>query len=387
MTSSIKIQSSPSSRPSLQVMAHTGLGLLLILLSCMLTITAEPVGYACTGPSGVNYTTNNSRYLANLDLLLSSLSSNATSATGFYNTTIGDDSDKVYGLFLCRGDITTNDCQNCVETATEKIKLSCTNQTTAIAWYDYCMIRYSNQSIFSTLQQEPVIYPYGPKDISNLDQYNQTVGDLMYRLVKQAAFGGSTPVYYAAGEEKYYTGYDRVYGLVQCTPDITKNECNRCLSGSITDIPNKIYPKQGGRVLKPSCNLRYEFNSAFYEQTSSPSATPPSTSSAGIDGKGSNSNLIVLVSINVAAIISIITVSILYLRFRRRKQKLRLEDDDDQSDITSAADSLIFNFDTIKAATGNFSDANKLGEGGFGAVYKIQSNAHNWIGRSVTISF
>jgi hypothetical protein len=36
-----------------------------------------------------------------------------------------------------------------------------------------------------------------------------------------------------------------------------------------------------------------------------------------------------------------------------------------------AVESLQFNFATIRVATENFSDANKLGQGGFGAVYKV----------------
>jgi hypothetical protein len=39
--------------------------------------------------------------------------------------------------------------------------------------------------------------------------------------------------------------------------------------------------------------------------------------------------------------------------------------------ITSTVESLQFNFATIEAATNNFSNDNKLGEGGFGAVYKV----------------
>jgi hypothetical protein len=31
-----------------------------------------------------------------------------------------------------------------------------------------------------------------------------------------------------------------------------------------------------------------------------------------------------------------------------------------------------FNLSTMQAATNNFSDANKLGEGGFGPVYKVK---------------
>lgn len=39
-------------------------------------------------------------------------------------------------------------------------------------------------------------------------------------------------------------------------------------------------------------------------------------------------------------------------------------------DPTESQDSLQFDLVTIRNATNEFSDANKLGEGGFGAVYK-----------------
>lgn len=40
-------------------------------------------------------------------------------------------------------------------------------------------------------------------------------------------------------------------------------------------------------------------------------------------------------------------------------------------DEINRAESLQFDFNTIRVATDNFSDANKLGQGGFGAVYKV----------------
>jgi hypothetical protein len=36
-----------------------------------------------------------------------------------------------------------------------------------------------------------------------------------------------------------------------------------------------------------------------------------------------------------------------------------------------SSDQLFMTLATIKAATGNFSDTNKLGQGGFGTVYKV----------------
>jgi hypothetical protein len=42
----------------------------------------------------------------------------------------------------------------------------------------------------------------------------------------------------------------------------------------------------------------------------------------------------------------------------------------DDNEIRSV-ESLQFNFGTIRVATDNFSEENKLGQGGFGAVYKV----------------
>ena len=40
-------------------------------------------------------------------------------------------------------------------------------------------------------------------------------------------------------------------------------------------------------------------------------------------------------------------------------------------DEISSTESLHFHFPIIRVATDNFSDANKLGQGGFGVVYKV----------------
>lgn len=43
----------------------------------------------------------------------------------------------------------------------------------------------------------------------------------------------------------------------------------------------------------------------------------------------------------------------------------------DEDPNYSSAESLVFDSETLRIATGNFCDANKLGEGGFGPVYQV----------------
>jgi hypothetical protein len=38
---------------------------------------------------------------------------------------------------------------------------------------------------------------------------------------------------------------------------------------------------------------------------------------------------------------------------------------------TETVDSMMMDVSTLRAATGDFDETNKLGEGGFGAVYKV----------------
>jgi hypothetical protein len=46
--------------------------------------------------------------------------------------------------------------------------------------------------------------------------------------------------------------------------------------------------------------------------------------------------------------------------------------DSTNPDNIQSIDSLLLDLSTLRSATENFAESNKLGEGGFGAVYKVQ---------------
>ena len=69
--------------------------------------------------------------------------------------------------------------------------------------------------------------------------------------------------------------FQTLNALVQCTPDLCQQDCNDCLTGAFGDIPSCCDGKQGGRVVRPSCNFQYEVY-RFYDPVAPPPPPPPS---------------------------------------------------------------------------------------------------------------
>uniref|UniRef100_A0A2N9GGI6 Uncharacterized protein n=1 Tax=Fagus sylvatica TaxID=28930 RepID=A0A2N9GGI6_FAGSY len=242
-----------------------------------------------------NYT-RNSTYQANLNDLLSSLTSNTKIDYGFYNKSYGQNPDKVYALGLCRGDVKPEVCRSCLNNATNLLPLLCPYQKEAIGWYDYCMLRYSFRNIFGIKEDSPTFYMWNTNNVSaNVNQFKQDLRTLLDRKRGQAAAGGSLRKF-AVGNATA-PNFQTLYALMQCTPDLSELDCNNASTPSPSPSPPLA-----------------------------PSLSPPLTNTSAAKG---------------AAV-----------------------------DEISSVESLQLDFVTIKIATDNFSDANKLGQGGFGAVYK-----------------
>ncbi|XP_059642319.1 cysteine-rich receptor-like protein kinase 25 isoform X2 [Cornus florida] len=324
--------------------------------------------------------TPNSTFQSNLNLLLSSLSSNANSITGFYNTTAGLDApDVAYGVFLCRGDIAgANGCQDCVADAVKEIvQQYCPNQKKAFIWYDECMLRYANQSFFSAMEEWPPMYLWNLYNITERDRFEQLLGETVDDLVTRASNDESGNVTRFATQKVNFSAFQKIYSLAQCTPDISGSDCNRCLRQAITYFPICCDGKQGGRVLLPSCNIRFEVAPFYSSIPTAPPPTPillsppppaptPSTSPKG-KGKISSQTIIAI----VASIVSVVLLSVgcCFLVRRAREWYYNIEEENVGNEITTV-NSLQFDLGTIEAATNNFSIDNKIGQGGFGQVYK-----------------
>ncbi|GLT64232.1 hypothetical protein SLA2020_367380 [Shorea laevis] len=270
---------------------------------------------------------SNSTYRANLNTLLSSLSSKNQINDGFYNFSAGENSDKVNAVALCRGDLTPTNCRSCVNMSAHELLLLCPNQKEGIMWYMNCTVRYSNNSIFGIMEFEPVQALYSEANVSDVSgTFKQVRGTLLDSLRSKAASGDSI--------RKLATGaanstYFNIYALLQCTPDLGEQECSNCLNQTIGYLPGCCDDATGVRVLTPSCNLRYE-DYMFFDTT--PAVPPPSSSPPlppPAKGKKSNSSrTIIIVVAAVVFVVLIICICIcIYLRQKKRRKKVETVDD------------------------------------------------------------
>ncbi|KAK7357553.1 hypothetical protein VNO80_16842 [Phaseolus coccineus] len=248
-----------------------------VLSSLISQVSAQFNTQYCDNNRG-NYTIN-STYHNNLNTLLSTLSSHTQINYGFYNFSYGQNSDKVNAIGLCRGDVKPDECRSCLNDSALTITQLCPNQKEALLWLNTnkCLLRYSHRTIFGVMESSPGFYLSNTNNVTEADKFNQALSNLMRNLTVVAASGDSRLKY--AEDSAIATNFKTVYGLVQCTPDLYETDCNRCLDGAILEIPSCCGNKMGGRVLRPSCNIRFE-SAIFYDQTPKldPDVTPPSPS-------------------------------------------------------------------------------------------------------------
>ncbi|KAL7212041.1 hypothetical protein ACSBR2_014827 [Camellia fascicularis] len=350
--------------------------------------------------------------------LLGSLSSKAAHNNSFYK----DISNDLHGLYQCRGDVATDMCQKCVEAAIQEIQQPsrCQSRSRADIWYDECVLRYAHTNFFGTVKLYPVVLMYNTRNASSPnntyvdtlplmnrlaseagkepmmyyahDELPATVGDvaqkndtlsLMNRLASEA---GKEPMMFFAHDELPATVVDvvqkNVSAMVQCSKDMSGDQCNRCLQNLTMYAETCCLEKSGWRILAPSCNMRYE-EYRFLTPSAPPPVPPPAPTTT------SKGKVVLIITVPVSTFL-VVAAGFYFYRLSGRRSKARegkrekklkgfgLVDTLNTSIDTTlnpvrqhdTLDLPMLDFNKIVAATNSFSINNKLGEGGFGPVFK-----------------
>ncbi|CAN7014104.1 unnamed protein product [Brassica rapa subsp. trilocularis] len=339
----------------------------LVFFWSVLTCTGLVSALPCMNTS---FFTPFSTYDTNRRLVLTSLASNVPAHRGFYNASIGQSPNKVYATGMCIPGTEPEVCSACIMSGSYALIENCLIHKEASFWQSnrtHCMIRYSHTSFIGSLELEPSIEVSNPMDLRmTATDFSRAWKGLTLRMGQAISSNKDTTWsggrYYAA-DVAALPDSQTLYGLMQCTPDLSKADCNLCLQESVNFYQQFFLGQQGGIIMRLSCFLRTELFKILLQDTrlnpTSPSQVSPYEA-------------MTMIIINMKRfIVIIIILGLIARRFSVLcwRKKSNQEIDFDQSRITSIH-SLQFDFKTIEAATDKFAMSNKLGHGGFGQVYK-----------------
>ena len=197
-----------------------------------------------------------SSFQSNLRTLFDYLTSNASNKE-FYNTTVlgRNTSDTVHGLFVCRGDLPSQLCGQCVSMATKSYRsnLDWHSSNEAVILNDECMVRYSDLYFFSTVD----LSSPSCNELTYVNASASFMRLLLGTMNKTADQAASPPILvkkYATNEVRI-SGFQSLYCLAQCTPDLSPRDCRTCLNVMISQLQQG----QCNRVQNPSCYIQYDF--------------------------------------------------------------------------------------------------------------------------------
>ncbi|PQQ02558.1 cysteine-rich receptor-like protein kinase 26 [Prunus yedoensis var. nudiflora] len=312
----------------------TQLALLILIININIThaqLRPTIPSAVCDNNKG-NYT-NSSTYQKNLNDLLSSLLSN-NNGYGFYNSSRGQNSDTVFSIGLCRGDVKSDACGKCISDATYALpellvltrrrqldgpQIACYAMQTALCTACWKLIQLTMRGTQRTYH----LQAWMPLTKSSLP---------CSRDLEAKQLGAA----------------------ICCTPDVSEVECAACIDGAFGDVPSCC-----------SGTIGYKRDTTAIAPLATPASAPPPPPAGATTpgGKKSNTSRTVIITVVTIVVFLLLILSIcIYLRWKKRKEKLEGDE--------IGTEALQFDFNSIKVATNNFSEANKLGRGGFGAVYR-----------------
>ncbi|KAL8506730.1 hypothetical protein ACS0TY_017579 [Phlomoides rotata] len=116
-----------------------------------------------------------------------------------------------------------------------------------------------NKDFFGKIDNQNKFYMWNTRNVShNVDEFNEKTKELLKYL---GGYAYETSKMYAKGEVGINEGDEKIYGMVQCSRDVSRNDCRKCVHDAVSELPvccDSCEGKKGGRVVGGSCNIRYE---------------------------------------------------------------------------------------------------------------------------------
>ncbi|KAE8022178.1 hypothetical protein FH972_008002 [Carpinus fangiana] len=322
-------------------------------------VVADPqINLLNSGCSPYNVS-NESAFYASLNATLSNLRAKLNNNTNTRFATAQQVTGSAYAMVQCRNYLSTADCLACFTAAVAQIRnYYAANGARVI--YDGCFLRYESSSFYDQTTEPGNEGICGNQTASQPTAFSAAVKELLADLqVATPRING----FFAASKKEAVgsAGNATVYAVAQCAETVSEIGCQDCLTVASRNAQVCI-PSAVARAVDAGCFLRYS-DTPFFADNQTTNLLP-------FLGNGSSSNKKAIIGGVVGGVVGailILAVFVWFIVLRRRKPITR-------GDILGATElrgPVNYKYKDLKSATKNFSEENKLGEGGFGDVYKL----------------
>lgn len=181
-------------------------------------------------------------------VLTSSLTAQATTAK-FYKTTTSSSTggQEVFGLFQCRGDLSSSDCSACVSRVLPMWSSLCGLAVAARVQLTGCYALYQ-VSGFPQVSGTQMLFKTCGSGGSGGD----------FELKRDTAFA-QLQSGVAGGAGFYATRYASVYALAQCEGDLSTSDCGECVSQAVQKSEVECGGAPSGQVYLDKCYISYSY--------------------------------------------------------------------------------------------------------------------------------
>ncbi|CAN4098118.1 unnamed protein product [Withania somnifera] len=205
-------------------------------------------------PPGVSSQTLNTLF----DTLVSQ-----SSSSKFFKNTAGTGQSAISGLFQCRGDLSTNDCNYCVTKIPDMSRKLCGQSIAARIQLNGCYLRYEIVG-FQTIEANELLFKIcGSRQVGG-----NGFGERLDTALGGIAKGVSSNGFYAGG-------YQSVYVLGQCEGDLGSGDCvKNGAAKAKSECGNSI----SAQIYLQQCYISYTYYpNGVPSKSLSPSGTSHST--------------------------------------------------------------------------------------------------------------
>ncbi|KAF5798401.1 putative protein kinase RLK-Pelle-DLSV family [Helianthus annuus] len=279
--------------------------------------------------------------------------------TYFATSNLTRNSEPVYVMAQCRNYMSTSDCLGCFDYAASSIR-ACANFNGARSVLDGCFLRYESNSFFDQTTLPGNQGLCGNRTSSRQSAFETAVSGLLSNLsIATPKING----FYAAATAPVNgtSNTTTAYAIAQCAESVTPDGCRSCMQVAFNNIRSCATDVTDGRAVDSGCFMRYSAT-AFFRNNQTTDIAPFLLVEKSSSHKGA---IIGGVVGGVGGLFFVLAALLLWYR-----RSTRTSPGGSLYGATELQGPKDYSYSDLKKATKDFREENKLGEGGFGDVYK-----------------